>query len=69
VARVRFRDYDGCNVTVFGKGEKVGYLPIVDQQLRLEPEREILDRSPIPDEFLLYPERSDPSSTAALWAS
>jgi integrase/recombinase XerD len=60
LARVQFRHYDGRNLTVFGKGEKVRYLPVVDQELRLELERHILDRAPGPDEFLLYPEKRGP---------
>ena len=36
------------------------YLPVVDSELRLELERHILDRSPDPDEFLLYPEKLGP---------
>ena len=34
LARVQFRHYDGRNLTVFGKGQKVRYLLIVDQELR-----------------------------------
>jgi integrase/recombinase XerD len=60
LARLQFKHYDGRNLTVFGKAEKVRYLPIVDNQLRLELERHILDRSPDPDEFLLYPEKLGP---------
>jgi integrase len=50
----------GATLTIFGKGEKVRYLPVVDQELRLELERHILDRQPLPDEFLLYPEKLGP---------
>jgi integrase/recombinase XerD len=58
--RIQFKHYDGRQLTVFGKGGKVRYLPVVDGQLRLELERHILDRSPGPDEFLLYPEKLGP---------
>jgi integrase len=60
LAGVQFRHYDGRNLTVFGKGAKVRYLPIIDQELRLELERHILDRQPSADEFLLYPEKLGP---------
>jgi integrase/recombinase XerD len=60
LARVQFKHYDGRNLTVFGKGGKVRYLPIVDDELRLALERHILDRGPSPDEFLLYPEKLGP---------
>jgi integrase len=60
LARVQFKHYDGRNLTVFGKGGKVRYLPVVDRVLRLELERHILDRQPEPDEFLLYPEKTGP---------
>jgi integrase/recombinase XerD len=60
LARVQFKHYDGRRLTVFGKGGKVRYLPIVDSGLRLELERHILDRAPAPDEFLLYPEKIGP---------
>jgi integrase len=60
LSRVQFRHYDGRNLTVFGKGQKVRYLPVVDRELRLELERYILDRQPSPDEFLLYPEKLGP---------
>jgi integrase len=45
---------------VQGKGGKVRLIPIVDDDLRLELERHILDRAPSPDEFLLYPEKLGP---------
>jgi integrase len=38
----------------------VRYLPVVDNELRLELERHILDRQPDSDEFLLYPEKTGP---------
>jgi integrase len=38
----------------------VRYLPIIDQELRLELERHILERQPGPDEYLLYPEKLGP---------
>jgi integrase/recombinase XerD len=60
LSRVQFKHYDGRNLTVFGKGGKVRYLPVVDRNLRLTLERHILDRSPAPDEHLLYPERFGP---------
>jgi integrase/recombinase XerD len=60
LARVQFAHYDGRNLTVFGKGGKVRYLPIVDRELREALERHILDRGPSPDEFLLYPEKLGP---------
>ena len=60
LTRVQFKHYDGRNLTVFGKGGKVRYLPIVDTELRLQLERHILDRGPSPDEFLLYPEKLGP---------
>jgi integrase len=44
--RVQFKHYDGRRLTVFGKGGKVRYLPVVDTELRLQLERHILDRSP-----------------------
>jgi integrase/recombinase XerD len=66
LARLQFRHYDGKNLTVEGKGGKVRLLPIVDEDLRLELERHILERQPSPEEFLLYPRRLAPSSTAAL---
>ena len=34
LARVQFAHYDGRNLTVFGKGGKARYLPVVDRQLR-----------------------------------
>jgi integrase/recombinase XerD len=60
LARVQFKHYDGRNLTVFGKAQKVRYLPIVDRELRLELERHILDRQPTSDAFLLYPEKIGP---------
>jgi len=60
LARVQFRHYDGRNLTVQGKGGKVRLLPVVDDDLRLELERHILDRQPAPEEFLLYPEKIGP---------
>lgn len=60
LARLQFKHYDGRNLTVHGKGGKVRYLPIIEQELRLELERHILDRGPEPDEFLLYPEKLGP---------
>jgi integrase/recombinase XerD len=60
LARVQFAQYDGRNLTVFGKGGKVRYLPVVDSELRLALERHILDRQPDSAEFLLYPEKLGP---------
>jgi integrase len=60
LARVQFKHYDGRNLTVFGKGGKVRYLPIVDQELRTALERHILDQGPTPEEHLLYPEKIGP---------
>jgi integrase len=60
LARFQFAHYDGRNLTVFGKGGKVRYLPIVDRELREAVERHILDRQPASDEFLLYPEKRGP---------
>ncbi len=60
LAKVQFKHYDGRNLTVFGKGGKVRYLPVVDTELRLALERHILDRAPDPDEHLLYPEKVGP---------
>jgi integrase/recombinase XerD len=60
LARVQFKHYDGRNLTVFGKGGKVRYLPVVDDELRTAIERHILDRQPTPDEYLLYPEKLGP---------
>ena len=60
LARVQFKHYDGRRLTIFGKGGKVRYLPVVDGELRLGLERHILDRGPDPDEFLLYPEKIGP---------
>jgi integrase len=44
LGRVQFTHYDGRNLTVFGKGGKVRYLPIVARELREALERHILDR-------------------------
>jgi hypothetical protein len=66
LARVQFKHYDGRNLTVFGKGGKVRYLPVVDNELRTAIERHMLDRGASPDEFLLYPENSALSSTKGL---
>jgi integrase/recombinase XerD len=60
LARLQFRHYDGRNLTVRRKGGKVRLIPVVDDDLRLELERHILDRRPTPDEFLLYPEKIGP---------
>jgi integrase/recombinase XerD len=60
LARVQFAHYDGRNLTVFGKGGKVRYLPVIERELRESLERHILDRQPTPDEFLLYPEKHGP---------
>ena len=46
LARVQFAHYDGRNLTVFGKGGKVRYLPVVDRQLREALERHILEPRP-----------------------
>jgi integrase len=60
LARVQFKHYDGRHLTVFGKGGKVRYLPVVDDELRTALERHILDWQPAPDEHLLYPEKLGP---------
>lgn len=60
LARLQFKHYDGRQLTIFGKGGKVRYLPVVDAELRLQLERHILDRAPAPDEFLLFPEKIGP---------
>jgi integrase len=60
LARLQFRHYDGRNLTVQEKGGKVRLIPVVDDDLRLELERHVLDRGPSPDEFLLYPEKIGP---------
>ena len=60
LTRLQFKHYDGRQLTIFGKGGKVRYLPVVDAELRLQLERHILDRAPAPDEFLLYPEKIGP---------
>jgi integrase/recombinase XerD len=57
---LQFKHYDGRHLTVSGKGGKVRYLPVVDQELRLQLERHILDRGASPDEYLLYPEHRGP---------
>ncbi len=57
LSRIQFKHYDGRNLTVFGKGGKVRYLPIVNQQLRVDLERLMLDEKVNADEFLLFPER------------
>jgi integrase len=57
LARVQFKHYEGRNLTMFGKGGKVRYLPVVERVLRLQLEQHILDRQPEPDEFLLHPEK------------
>jgi integrase len=58
LARVQFKHYEGRNLTMFGKGGKVRYLPVVERVLRLQLEQHILDRQPEPDEFLLHPEKT-----------
>jgi integrase len=60
LARLQFRHYDGKNLTVEGKGGKVRLLSVVDEDLRLELERHILERQPGPEEYLLYPEKLGP---------
>jgi integrase len=60
LARVQFKHYDGRNLTIFDKDGKVRYLPIVDRELREALERHILDRQPVSEEFLLYPEKIGP---------
>jgi hypothetical protein len=60
------RPYERQNLTVEGNGSTVRLLPVVDEDLRLELERHILERQPSPDEYLLYPEKLGPSSTLAL---
>jgi integrase/recombinase XerD len=60
LARLQFRHYDGRNLTVQGKGGKVRLIPVVDEDLRLELERHILERQPAPEEYLLYPEKLGP---------
>jgi integrase len=50
----------GRNLTVFGMGGKVRYLPEVDRELREALGRHILDRGPTPEEFLLYTEKLGP---------
>lgn len=64
LACLQFKHYDGRQLTIFGKGGKVRYLPVVDAELRLQLERHILDRAPTPDEFLLFPEKIGPEFTA-----
>ena len=63
LARVQFAHYDGRNLTVFGKGGKVRYLPVVEREMREALERHMLERGATPDEFLLYRKRSARSST------
>ena len=46
LARVQFKHHDGRHLTVFGKGGRVRYLPVVDEELRTALERHILDRQP-----------------------
>jgi len=60
LARVQFAHYDGRNLTVFGKGGKVRYLPVVERELRLELERRILDRQPSPGRVLALPGEDRP---------
>jgi integrase len=45
---------------VQGKASKVRLLPVVDEDLRLELKRHVVDRRPEPDEYLLYPEKLGP---------
>jgi site-specific recombinase XerD len=60
--RLQFKHYDGSRkrLTVFGKGGKIRQIPIVDEAMRLDLERHILERHADPDEFLLYPETVGP---------
>jgi integrase/recombinase XerD len=60
LARVQFKHYDGRHLTVFGKGGKVRYLPVVANDLRSSLEQHILERQAEPDEYLLYPEKLGP---------
>lgn len=62
LSRVQFKHFDlsRLRLTVFGKGGTVRQVPIMDEQLRLDLERYILDEQPGPDEFLLYPEKTGP---------
>jgi integrase len=60
LAKLQFKHYDGSRLTIHGKGGRVRYMPVIDRELRLALERHILDRGPIPDEFLLYPEKRGP---------
>jgi integrase/recombinase XerD len=60
LARVQFAHYDGRNLTVFGKGGKVRYLPVVEREMREALESHMLERGATPDEFLLYPEKIGP---------
>ena len=62
LAAIQFKHFDLARrrLVVFGKGGKIRNVPIIDDQLRLDLERHILDRAPAPDEFLLYPERHGP---------
>jgi integrase len=62
LTKIQFKHFDLARrrLIVFGKGGKIRHVPIVDEQLRLELERHILDRQAAPDEYLLYPERTGP---------
>jgi hypothetical protein len=61
VARgLQFQHYDGRQLTIHGKAGKIRLLPVVDEDLRLELERHILERRPSPEEYLLYPEKLGP---------
>jgi integrase/recombinase XerD len=62
LSRLQFKHFDlpRSRVTIQGKGGKVRQVPIVDEHLRLDIERHILERDPDPQEFLLYPERIGP---------
>jgi hypothetical protein len=40
------KHYDGRQLTVFGKGGKVRYLPVIERELREALERHILERAP-----------------------
>jgi integrase len=63
LARLQFRHYDGKNLTVEGKGGKVRLLSVVDEDLRLELERHILERQPAPRNTCSTPRSSALSST------
>jgi integrase/recombinase XerD len=60
LARLQFQHYDGRQLTIHGKAGKIRLLPVVDEDLRLELERHILERRPSPEEYLLYPEKLGP---------